>query len=517
MSDDSLTADSLLAQIHADGLRRTLNAHRKPPVPSRILQELTTRTDDPEGLHFVAAYPLSPSHLLESLADSEPSSSVLAHLATNPRTPPHLLTQFSVHEDPTVRAQAATHPQLPSREIHTLANDSVAEVRRALAANASLRLPHQAVLIGDIDAAVRLRLASQSNLPEPVALILGADSAAPVRLHTVATATVEDELLEGWAASDEEPVQLALLQRKNLPVEICHNLLRSSHASVRRLARAGLDLDDVDLLFLITRGEPDERSWVAAQPLLPRPLQSLLARDPEPAVHASLAANPALDPVIAHYFVTLADGPVCEALAGNSGLPDDLIQALAATRQPAVLAALAYRPQLDEGLAVFLIQHSPDFRQHWAMQGRTDVAIDVETARQLFADPLPTVRVLALTACPDWRRADLYELARDPAATVRMAAARHAHAANELLEDLSADSDPRVLEVVREIQALRAATPAAKPSPRPATKKSGQTGVDVPRPRPTLSRPTSSAESAANTARPSAPEIFNKLKRIFWQ
>jgi hypothetical protein len=520
MSDDTLTADSLLARIHADGLRRTLNALRKPPVPSRILQELITLTDDPEALHFVAAYPLSPSHLLESLADSEPSSSVLAYLATNPRTPPHLITQFSVHADATVRAQAAAHPQLPSREIHTLATDSSAVVRRALAANASLRLPHQAVLITDSDPAVRLRLACQTSLPEPVALVLGADSAAAVRLHTVATATVEDELLEGWAASDEEPVQLALLQRKNLPVEICHNLLRSSHACVRRLARAGLDLDDVDLLFLITRGEPDERSWVATQPLLPRPLQSLLARDPEPAVHVSLAANPALDPVIAHYFVTLGDASVCEALAGNSALPDDLMQALAATRQPTVLAALAYRENLDEALAGFLIQHSADFRQHWAIQGRTEVVIDVETARQLFADPRPTVRVLSLTACPDWRRADLYELARDPAASVRIAAARHGHAADGLLEDLSTDSDPDVVAIVRDIQALRAAAPAvevaAAPTARKTTKKSRQTDVDVPRPRPTLASPNSSA-GAANNSRPSAPEIFHKLKRIFWQ
>ena len=129
MSDESLTAESLLALIQDQGLRRAINASRKPPVPSRILQELTTRTDELDALHFVAAYPLSPSHLLEALADSEPPSSVLAHLATNPRTPPHLLTQFSVHEDASVRAHAAAHPQLPSREIHTLINDSRASAR----------------------------------------------------------------------------------------------------------------------------------------------------------------------------------------------------------------------------------------------------------------------------------------------------------------------------------------------------------------------------------------------------
>lgn len=516
MSDETLTAAALLARIQTDGLRRTINASRKPPVPSRILQELTALTDEPEALNFVAAYPLSPSHLLESLAESEPPSSVLAYLATNPRTPPHLLTQFSVHEAPSVRAQAASHPQLPSREIHTLITDSSETVRCALAANAGLRLPHQAALVADEAPSVRLHLARQSGLPGPVALVLGADPAATVRLHTIATANVEDELLEGWAASDDEAEQLALLQRKNLPVELCHSLLRSRHASVRRLARPDLDLDDVDLLYLITQGEADERGWAATQPLLPRPLQSLLACDPDLTVQASLAANPALHPVIARHFVTVGEERVCEALARNSSLSEEIVQALAATQLPRVLAALAYRETVDETLAALLIQHSTEFRQHWAMQGRTDVPLDVELARTLFADPLPTIRRFAITACPDWRRADLYELARDPAASVRIAAARHPHAADELLEDLSTDSDPAVLAAVTALKAHRVAHPVTTKPTKPA-KKTRQTDVDLPRPRPTLAAPTSPAATTATTALPSAPELLHKLKRIFWK
>ncbi len=513
MSEESLTAESLLARIHSHGLRRTINAMRKPPVPSRILQELTTRTDEPEALHFVAAYPLSPSHLLEELAGSEPSPSVLAHLATNPRTPPHLLTQFASHPEPRVRAQTATHPQLPSREIHTLITDDSEEVRRSLATSTALRLPHQAALIIDKSPAVRLHLAGQSGLPEPVALVLGADPAAAVSLHTIATATVEDEILEGWAASDNEAEQLALLQRKHLPEAIRHSLLLSSHASVRRLALPELKIDDVDRLYLISNGEPDERSWVARQPHLPRPLQSLLARDPDPTVQASLAANPALDEVIAHYFVTLGEAPVCEALARNPAVPDDLVQALAATRLPEVLTALAYRAHLDEKLAAVLIQHSEEFRQHWAIQARTDVALDVELARTLLEDPLPTVRALGLIACPDWRRADLYEFARDPSPAVRIAAARHSHAADELLEDLSADADSEVANLARKIQDLRAAQPA---TPEPV-EISPQTDVDVPPTPPTLADPIEPAELPATPSRPSAPELLNKLKRIFWK
>lgn len=520
MSTEELTAASLLARIEAEGVRRVCNAYRKPPIPSRILQELTTLPDASLALDFVAAYPLSPSHLLETLAQSSPPSSALALLATNPRTPPHLLTQFATHEDPAVRAQAASHRQLPSRELVVLTEDPDPAVRRALAANPALRLPHQAALVADADPAVRLRLAGQAGLPAPVALVLGADDCAVVRLHTLATATVETELLESWAASDEEDGQLALLQRRNLPAEICHALVRSPHASVRRQARTDLDLDDVDLLYLITRGETEERAWVAARPLLLRPLQSLLARDAEESVRLALAANPVLEEVVARYFVGLAEASVCAALAANPAVSADLIEELAATREPAVLVALAYREDLDPKLATFLLHHSPDFRRHWAIQGRTSPELEVETARILFADALPTVRVLAVTACPNWRRADLYDLARDPAAAVCRAALRHPNAPDELLEDYATDSDPAVAAVARALQAERAARPRpiSPPTPAPvAARKSAQTAIDASSARSSLSAPRSVRLAAPTPSRPAAPDIFHKLKRIFWQ
>ncbi|MFA6961039.1 MAG: hypothetical protein WC205_09830 [Opitutaceae bacterium] len=514
MSADLLTLETLLERIRHDGVRRTALALRKPPIPSRLLQELASLPATPEALEFVAAYPLSPSHLLETLVGGPPA--VLAHLATNPRTPPHLLSQLAAHEHASVRAQAATHPQLPARELATLAGDTQPDVRRALAGNPELRIPHQAMLVADTDSSVRLRLAAQPALAAPAALVLSVDPCAVVRLHTVATATADEDLLLGWAAGDEEDIQLALLQRKNLPAEVGHTLLRSPHAAVRRQIRDQLDLDDVDLLFVATRGEPDERAWVAARAELARPLQSLLARDAEVTVRTALAANPSIDGTISRYFVNLAEEPVCEALAGNATVPRDLVEELAATRQPAVLAALAYRETLDEKLAQFLIVHSPDFRRHWAIQGRVSVKLDNDTAKTLLADPLPTVRVLAVSACPGWRRADLYDIARDPAASVRIAAIRHRNAPDELLADWLADPAPEVAEAAREIRDARARLPIMPPVvvrdiPR-------QTGIDVARPRPTVSAPPANEPVlAASSPRPEAPDLINKLKRIFWQ
>ncbi|AHF91392.1 hypothetical protein OPIT5_15375 [Opitutaceae bacterium TAV5] len=606
MSTDTLTAEDILARIRRDGVRRAALALRKPPVPSRLLQELATLpADDTDtaalALQFVAAYPLAPSHLLEEIAntalDSDPAepaasghsalrtpqsaihniphsaiSAVLAHLATNPRTPPHLLTRFAAHADPVVRAQAAAHPQLPSRELFALTADPDAGVRRTLAANPSLRLPHQAALLADTDPSVRVHLTATAAPQAQLALALGADDSAVVRTHAVATLKVEEDLLLGWAACDEEDVQLALLQRRELPAEVSRVLLHSPHPSVRRAtvaaisaneadgAHAATQLDDIDLLFLATRGTPEERAWVASAPVLARPLQSLLAQDADPAVRAALAANPALDEAVARYFTTRNDEPVNAALARNPAVSADLVEELAATRSPAVLAALAYRENLDPRLATFLLGHSPDFRRHRALlsvsahnddatDGATGNAppplpeLDLDTARILLADSLPTVRVLAVAACPAWRRADLYDIARDPAPAVRIAAIRHPNAADELLSDWQADPDPLVAAAAREaaetrarartrpvlsVRATHGVTPrTSAPNPEPA----GKAGLDAAAPRPNLTDSTPVAPSAIGdsaisnpqsatpvTARPAAaPDLFSKLKRFFWQ
>ncbi len=513
-----LTVETLLARIRQDGVRRAAAALRKPPIPSRLLQELAVIPNAPEAREFIAAYPLSPSHLLEALAAGAPAPAVLAFLATNPRTPPHLVCELAGHPEASVRAQAASHPQLPARELLLLADDPHPGVRRALASNPSLRLPHHAALVADSDPAVRLNLAAQSALPAAVALVLAADGCAVVRLHAVATVTADDDLLQGWASGDEEDVQLALLQRKHLPIEIRHTLLRAPHATVRRAVRDTLTPDDVDLLFLVTHGEADERAWVAARTDLSRPLQSLLARDADPAVRTALAANPALDESIVRYFMGLAEEPVCEALARNPAVPSELVQELAATRLPAVLTALAYRDGLDERLAHFLLVHSPDFRRHWAIQGREGIEIDLAFAKTLLADPLPTMRVLAVNGFPGWRRADLYDIARDPAPCVRIAAIRHVNAADELIEDWLADPVADVAAAAREVRETRAKRkPVLPPMPsiKGAVAAPRQTAIDAATSRTTL--PTLNDQQKNRTAAPSAPDLVDKLKRIFWQ
>lgn len=522
-ASEPLTAAALLERIRREGVRRAAAALRKPPVPSRLLLELSERTDAPEARQFVAAYPLSPSHLLETLAQAAPEPAVLALLATNPRTPPHLLTQFSAHADPAVRAQAALHPQLPSRELLALAEDTDRGVRRSVAANPALRLPQFALLAGDADTTVRLQLAGHPALPKPVALALAADASASVRVRTVARAKAEEEVLLGWAASDEEEIQLALASRSDLSTALWRTLVQSPHPAVRRAVRTVRPLDEVDLLHLAARGDTEERIWVAGRDLLARPLQNLLAQDVALEVRAALAANVSLDEEIARYFVGQAEPAVCVPLATNPAVPLDLVQELAATRHPDVLAALAYREVLETELVHFLLLHSAEFRGHWARQQRPLADLDAETARTLLADRLPSVRALAVAGCPAWRLADLYEIARDPAPAVRLAALRHPRASDELIVERMTDPVPEIATVAAQIREarLRAAeeairTQAALPAPRtpPAARPAAPGAASPPAASP---EPAPTAPPAPRLVSRSTPGLFNKLKRIFWQ
>ena len=510
MSAELLTSDLILARIRRDGVRKAVIALRKPPVSSRLLTELAALAAPSAAQQFVAAYPLSPSHLLEALAQTAQDPEVFPFLATNPRTPPHLLSTFAAHENPEVRAHVATHPQLAARELLTLTQDSDVSVRRAVATNPSLRLPHHAALTADANPGVRLRLATQPALPAQVAIILAADASTVVRTHTIATTTADDELLLGWAASDEEEVQLALASRKNLPAPVRALLLLSPSASVRRVARDLIEPDPVALLHFVMNGEPDERAWVAARTPLASPLQHQLAQDNTPAVRLALAANSSLTPAIADYFIALANESVCVALATNPALTSDHVQALAATRQPTVLTALAYRDDLYEELIPFLIEHSPDFLRHWAIQQKPATLAELAVARRLLADPLPTIRSLAVAGHP-WRRADLYDFARDPAPVVRLAALRHAHASDALVASLCADPAPAIAAAAVELQTTRATAKLHEEILEPAE----------PSPSASLSpfnpKPSTRPAADLSTLNTQLSSKLHQLKRLFWQ
>ena len=265
-------------------------------------------------------------------------------------------------------------------------------------------------------------------------------------------------------------------------------------------------------------------------------------------MRTTLAANPSLEADIAAHFIRLGDEACCEALAANPSVSTSLIQELAATRIPSVLRALAYRESLEPALVTALVSLSPDFRRHRAFAGGTVTGLDAATARALLADPLPRVRALGV-AGHLWRRADLYDLVRDPSPLVRLAAVRHANAPEELLSDHTSDPDAEVAtlalqrleELRRQRQAMRdyassLSSPSAagssperasrgtvSPSPRTGGVDSSPVAQAAPLPVNSLvdagsveddSLPVEAGHSLSDPD----PSLLNKLKRIFfWQ
>ena len=63
------TSDDLVAQIDELGVAGTVKAHRKPPLPTRILRDLYELYHDQDTyLEFLAHYPLIPSDLADLIA-----------------------------------------------------------------------------------------------------------------------------------------------------------------------------------------------------------------------------------------------------------------------------------------------------------------------------------------------------------------------------------------------------------------------------------------------------------------
>ena len=181
------------------------------------------------------------------------------------------------------------------------------------------------------------------------------------------------------------------------------------------------------------------------------------------------------------------------------------MQALAATRLPAVLTALAYRDDLYAELIPFLLEHSPDFLRHWAIQQKPATLTDVALARRLLADPLPTIRALAVASHP-WRRADLYDFARDRSPAVRLAALRQSHASDELIASLLTDPVPEIAALAGELQTNRAKAAATALSAR--SERSATPAAPAPRaPEPVTTDPRT----------PPTPKLFNQLRSLFWK
>lgn len=443
------TAAELLEIILESGIPRICKAYRKPPLPTRLLRDLYAIEDRPEARRFIAAYPLSPSDLLEALSRECADPETLAAAALNPRTPAHLLSRLIESASSAVRAEVAINSQLSPRDMRLLARDIDASVRSTVAKNPALKPQLMAELSNDGRPAVRASLAANPSLFPEIRFARQADPSPIVGSELVAHCEDEETLLF-WADSDDENLQIALLERKSLPDSVGHSLLFSPHPAIRAEARERFAPTFPERLGIARRGTIEERQWLAAQPEMPLALQRILSQDESADVRRRLAAHPDVHADVAAHFITMHDEDCCEALAANPATPKDLLLALARSGIDSIPSLLAYRNDLSVDLLEYLLLEAPSeaFVRHLAIAGNEPPALSGVLLTSYARHPLPSVRAFVAT------RAELdlsqrSRLGRDIAPPVREAICRNPATTDLELEELLDDSDPAVAQTAR--------------------------------------------------------------------
>lgn len=418
------TVEALLEELEAEGTVRLCTRYKRPPLPSRLLRALyEEQPGNPLAQGFIARYPLSPSDLLERLGAECREGSVLAVLADNPRTPPNTLSLLARHEDEVVRAAMARNPRLTQRDLQAMIDEDNPCVSAALAENTALKAPQQALLATHRAEAVRLGLTRNPSLDPDIALALSADPCLAVRCQLAAEATAEAELLLFWADCDREEIQLALLERAELPDDVLDSLHLSPHARVRERTAQRRSPGPALMLHLARSKDEAEREEVCRREDLPPGIQHRLCQDESSRVRAALAANPAIHRDLACHLVSDPEPTVCLALLDNPSLDLAVIQEMVRVGDPATMAALVGFADLAPELAVTLVNQrlSAAALLHLAWHGQPMPNLRADLARCLARHELPILRALAA-------RSELLEpallawLADDPSSRVAEAA-----------------------------------------------------------------------------------------------
>ncbi len=422
------TPAQLLALLRDHGPERLCTRYRRPPLPSALLRAVC-EGGDPEGLRFVACYPLSPSDLLEQLAARSDDPALAALLAANPRTPPPVLSTFIGHLVPEVRAAAALHPGLHPREILNLLRDSDSSVVRRLAANPGLKSQHQACIVRHEEPSVRIALVGNSALDPQVARVLGDDESPLVRFHTAASARADKNQLLMWADSDDPALQHGLLQRKAPAAELLESLALSAHASVRAALADKHPPDPAARLYILDRGTEEERTALAADTSLPRPVQRLLCQSDDTRARAALAANPATDADIAEYLCQSGTETEVLALLANPSRTPEWHGFIVRCGHPRVNAALVYEDALDPRHLHELVNHRlcPETTVQLAAARRPFPGLRADLATALADHPWPALRALAAGSA-QLPHTILRKLTDDPVPAVAAAAAENPNA-----------------------------------------------------------------------------------------
>jgi hypothetical protein len=287
----------------------------------------------------LAANPATPQEVLLRLVDHPQRGSLMPSAAVLDREhlPPAVAEVLAVHDSTDVRRRLAAHPSTPEAVRAALARDDDADVRREVARwpGSWLDSPHD----NDVSA---------EPLPDEVYLALAADAETAVR-EALGQNRYVPEVVRVVLAGDDDPDVRRCAALDRLPVEVLHRLLADADRDVRLAALQTMRIHaptatvPPELAALFEDEEYFYASAVEVVELDRELLARLLAR---PELHRALAANPSLP--VEQMRAFLADTALCAAMADNPRLPGSILEALAATAEPAVHNRLLGRPDLPD-------------------------------------------------------------------------------------------------------------------------------------------------------------------------
>ena len=492
------TSDDLVAQIDALGVADTVKAHRKPPLPTRILRDLYELYHDQDTyLEFLTNYPLIPSDLADLIASElDPSKTAIATgLAGNPRCPQQALNRLVNHQEVTVRHALANNPNLTPKEFQIMVVDDNPFVRAAIAQNTSLPVHLQFLLADDASSAVRIALAGRKTLDLDIAVHLAQSDDTAVRAAVIIHCGLDDELLQLWADGDNLRQQLLLLRHKSaLPNNTQTALHFSPHSFVCRSALAEQALSGPEMLFFAESDDTRDRIFLAEQSDLPASIQRILAQDASPKVRRRLAANGSLHESIALHIAESSDLGSCRALAKNPSISDEVIAYLCGHPEDEIALLIAYRDDLNDTHRDLLINQrdSLTVAEHCAYLEVDYTAISEPVVEQLAQSDAPTLRTFSAYS-PHVSGRVRTRLVTDPSEQVRLAVASNPTLDDTQLKQLCADSNREVVFAAED-------TYTARLRERSPTKD------------------TDTSECATETAHKGSkrkPALFNKIVNFF--
>jgi hypothetical protein len=444
------SSEDLVAQIDECGVTETVKAHRKPPLPTRILRDLYELYHDQDVyLEFLAHYPLIPSDLADQIASKlDPTKSGIAiGLAGNPRCPQQALNRLVKHKDVAVRHALSSNTNLTPKEFQVLVEDDNPYVRAEIAQNSSLPVHLQFILADDPSLAVRTSLACRKTLDLDIAVHLAKSDDTVVRSAVILHCTLDDELLQLWADSDDLNQQLLLLRRKTaLPKNTQEAIHFSPHSFACRTALADKELSGPEMLFLAESDDTRDRIFIAEQSDLPTSIQRILAQDTSPKVRRRLAANHSLHESIALHIAASSDLGSCRALAKNPSISDAVIAYLCGHSEDEIALLITYRDDLNDRHRDLLInqRESLSAAEHFAYLETEYTQTSETVAKQLAHSDAPTLRAFSAHSHNLTHRVRSH-LISDSSENVRIAIASNPTLEDSQIKKLCEDSHREVL------------------------------------------------------------------------